>query len=91
MNFQNEFRFLNFQVIKRKNADELPEGQKSFVKVNLLDMQNNPCAFVIFDNTVIEKLKNSQIGSLGKIICSIDLSYSNDKWNVKLIDFSVSK
>ena len=35
MEFQTNFKILNLQEIKRKNADKLPEGEKTFFKVNL--------------------------------------------------------
>lgn len=88
MEFQEYFKFLNFQVIKRKNAEGLPEDERSFLKLNLLDKLNNPCSFIVFDKDVMKKLLTGSIESLAEILVTFDLVYSNDKWNVRLVDYN---
>lgn len=87
MQFQEKFKFLNYQVINRKNAAELPEGEKSFVKLNLLDKENNPCAFMVFNNETIKKLQSAQLGSLAEISVIFEVVYNNNNWSVRMVSF----
>jgi len=86
MKCSNNFKFLNLQEIKRKNADELKEGEKTFIKLNLLDEGNNPCAFMVFDKEIKEGLLNNPITSLADICVNFDLTYNNNIWNVRVLD-----
>lgn len=88
MEFQLDFKFLNFHLIQRKNSSELPEDEKQFAKVNLLDRLNNPCAFMVFDKDVIKKLTSKSITPLATVLVTIHLSYINNFWNVRMIDIS---
>lgn len=89
MEFQTNFKILNLQEIKRKNADKLPEGEKTFFKVNLLDNQNNPCSFMVFKKEHIDKIKNLKLVSLQDVIINFRLIYNNNLWNVNFIDIDV--
>lgn len=86
MEFQEKFKFLNLQVIKKKNAEELPEDEKSFLKLNVLDKTNTPCAFMVFDKNVMKKILSSSYTSLSELSIVFDLTYTNDIWRVKLVD-----
>lgn len=86
MKYQENFKFLNLQVIQKKNAEELKEDERSFIKLNLLDNQNNPCAFMIFDKDIMKKLLSNPIPPLSELLVAFELAYSSDKWNVRLVD-----
>ena len=89
MHYQEKFKFLNLQVIKRKNVDSnLPEEKKSFLKLNLLDKENNPCSFIVFDESVMKKVLSNPYSSLADVSVIFDLIYSNNNWNVRLIDIN---
>lgn len=88
MEFQENFKFLNVQAINKKNADDLPDDEKIFLKLNALDKTNNPCSFMIFDKNIIKKILINPYSSLIDISIIFDLVYANDKWNVKLVDIN---
>ena len=46
MDFIEEFKYLNLELMKKKNANELPEDERNFIILNLLDKNNNPCRFL---------------------------------------------
>lgn len=85
MEFQENFKFLKIDVIKRKNAKDLPEDEQSFLKLNVLDKTNSPCAFMIFDKDIIRQLLAEPHTSFADILITFDLVYSNN-WNVKVVD-----
>ncbi len=87
MEFQETFKFLNLQVINRKNASELPDDEKSFIKLNLLDKGNNPCSFFVFNKDIMTKLLANPLASLAEILVTFDLVYNNDRWNVRFIEY----
>lgn len=89
MEFQTNFKFLNLQEINRKSANELPEGEKTFIKINLLDNQNNPCSFIVFNKDIKEKIKKLQPKSLIDLLVTCRVSYNNNNWNVNLIDIDL--
>ncbi len=88
MEFQENFKFLNVQAINKKNANDLPDDEKIFLKLNALDKTNNPCSFMVFDKNIIRKILNNPHSSLVDISVIFDLVYVNDKWNVKLVDIN---
>ena len=85
MEFQEKFKFLNIQLIKRKNADALAEEDKQFVKLNVLDIENNPCSFMIFNKDIIKQILSNPFCSLADIVIAFDLVYLKDNWNVKVV------
>ncbi len=86
MEYQEEFKFLNVQVVRRKNADELKEEDRNFLIINLLDNKNNPCRFFIFDKNVMEKVLSSSYVGLQVLYITFDVVYNNQNWAVKLVD-----
>lgn len=82
MVYEEEFKFLNVQRVQRK------EGNKFFCIVNLLDPSNNPVKFYSFDenfnNTVLSDLSN--VKGLQDVLVKFELAYSNNNWNVKLLN-----
>lgn len=89
MEFQTNFKFLNLQEITRKNAKELSEDEKTFIKLNLLDNQNNPCSFIIFDKNIKEKIRKLQLKSLIDLIVVCKVFYNNNKWNINLVNLDI--
>lgn len=80
MELQANFKFLNYELINRKNN----EGQ--FLKLNILDEKLNPCNFLSFDENLINKIKSIQFKSLQDILIKFELVFSNNMWRVNLID-----
>lgn len=89
MEHQTNFKFLKLQEIRRKNADNLEEGNKSFLKLELLDYQNNLCAFMIFNKEIKDKVIAMQLQSLQDVIIVYRVFYNNNSWNVSLLDIDI--
>lgn len=85
MKYQENFKFLNLQVIQKKNAEELKEDERSFIKLNVLDADNNPCSFMLFNKDIMTKVLSNPIASLADVSVIFDLVYSNDRWNVRVV------
>ena len=88
MDFIEEFKYLNLELMKKKNANELPEDERNFIILNLLDKNNNPCRFFVFDKEVMKKILTSNFVGLQLLNVSFKLLYSNTSWNVRLVDIS---
>lgn len=88
MDFIEEFKYLNLELMKKKNANELPEDERNFIILNLLDKNNNPCRFFVFDKEVMKKILTSNFVGLQVLNVSFKLLYSNNTWNVRLVDIS---
>lgn len=88
MEFQTNFKFLKLQEIKRKNSEQLKEGEKTFFKIDLLDNQNNFCSFMIFKPDIKDKIIKMQLKSLQDVLIAFRLSYDKT-WNVNFIDIDV--
>ncbi len=89
MEFQTNFKILKINEIKRKNADNLPEAERSFFKVDLLDNQNNPCSMMIFGKEKLEKITKLQLKPLQDVVIAFRLVYNNNNWNVSFIDIEI--
>ncbi len=88
MDFIEEFKYLNLELMKKKNANELPEDERNFIILNLLDKNNNPCRFFVFDKEVMKKILTSNFVGLQLLNVSFKLLYTNNTWNVRLVDIS---
>ena len=88
MKYTENFKFLNIQVVKKRNASELEENERNFLIINLLDENMNPCKFLVFDKEIIVKALNSHYLGLQDLEISFELLFSNDNWHVKLIDIN---
>ncbi len=88
MEFNEEFKFLNLEVMKKKNASELPENEKNFLIINLLDKNNNPCRFFVFNADVMKKILSAGYVGLQVLNVIFKLQFNNNNWNVRLVDIS---
>ena len=86
MEFQEEFKFLNLKVVDRKNAEKLKEDERKFLKLNLLDKNNNPCSFMVFKKDIMEKILKITFVGLQVLEIQFELVYNNNMWNVRLVD-----
>ena len=88
MEYSSNFKILNIQEIARRNSDELKEEDKTFLKLNLLDYNNNPCSFIIFGK---DKNKVLELGlnSFDDVVITFGVNYNKDRWNVYFIDIDV--
>lgn len=89
MEFQTNFKILNINEIQRKNADKLPEGEKSFLKLDLLDNKNNPCSMMVFGKEKLDKIASLKLVSLQDVLIVFTLKYNNNLWNVNFVDIDV--
>lgn len=86
MEYQEMFKFLNLQIMQRKNAEKLPEDERNYIVLNLLDYNNNPCRFFVFNKKVIEKLLTKTRVGLEEMEITFSVSYIKDNWHVNLVD-----
>ena len=90
MKLSDDFKFLSLQAVKRKNAEELPANEQFFYIINLLDRENNPVKFYSFDNNInaqlIKSINSQELKGLQDCLVHFELLFSNNNWNVKLIN-----
>ena len=85
MEYSSNFRVLNIQEIARKNAMELKEDERTFLKLNLLDYNNNPCSFMIFGENKRKVLELGLNDALEEVVITFSVIYSKDRWNVNFV------
>lgn len=88
MEYQEEFKFLNLEVMQRKNAQELKEDERNFLIIQLLDKNNNPCRFFIFNKDVMKKVLSSEYVGLQLLKITFEVLYNNNNWSVRLVDIN---
>ena len=88
MEYSSNFKILNIQEIARRNADELKEEDKTFLKLNLLDCNNNPCSFMIFGKYK-NKVLELDLNALEDVVITFGVNYNKDRWNVYFIDIDI--
>ena len=90
MKLSDDFKFLSLQAVKRKNAEELKDTEKYFYIINLLDKENNPVKFYSFDNDInnrlVKSINTQELKGLQDCLVHFELLFSNNNWNVKLIN-----
>lgn len=79
MEIQNNFKFLNYEVINRK------DGKGQFIKLNLLDGNMTPVVFFSFKDELSSKIRNIKFNPLQDLLVKFSLTYNNT-WRVDLID-----
>ncbi len=79
MEIQNNFKFLNYEVINRK------DGKGQFIKLNLLDGNMTPVVFFSFKDELSNKIINIKFNPLQDLLVKFSLTYNNT-WRVDLID-----
>lgn len=79
MEIQNNFKFLNYEIINRK------DGKGQFIKLNLLDGNMSPVVFFAFKDDLINKLRGIKFNPLQDLLVKFSLTY-NTNWRVDLID-----
>lgn len=88
MQYQEEFKFLNFEVMQRKNANELKEEDRNFLLIRLLDKNNNPCRFFVFNKDLMKKILAANYVGLQLLMITFEVSYKNENWTVRLVDIN---
>ena len=88
MEYSSNFKILNIQEIVRRNADELKEEDKRFLKLYLLDYNNNPCSFMIFGKYK-NKVLELNLNALEDVVITFGVNYNKDRWNVNFINIDV--
>ncbi len=88
MEYVEEFKFLNLEVMKKKNANELKEEEKNFLIINLLDKNNNPCRFFVFATDIMKKILTSNYVGLQVLQVCFKVQFINNNWAVRLVDIS---
>lgn len=80
MEFQENFKILNYEIRNRKDSSE------QFIILNVLDINNNPCKFFVFKEDVIKKFRNTTFVGLQDVFITFKLSYNGSIWSVTLLD-----
>lgn len=80
MEFQENFKVLNYEIRKRKDSEE------RFVILNALDINNNPCKFFIFNKDIVEEFLSTTFVGLQDVLIKFKLAYNGNVWNVTLLD-----
>lgn len=80
MEIQNNFKFLSFDFINRK------DGKGQFLKLNLLDGNMIPVVFFSFNDNLINKIRNIKFNPLQDLLVKFSLTYNNNTWRVELLD-----
>lgn len=79
MEIQNNFKFLNYEVINKK------DGKGQFIKLNLLDGNMTPVCFFAFEDVLINKIRGIKFNPFQDLLVKFSLTYNNS-WRVFLID-----
>lgn len=79
MEIQNNFKFLNYEFINKK------DGSGQFLKLNLLDGNMTPVVFFTFDNNLMNKIRGIKFNPLQDLLVKFTLTYTNS-WRVDLVD-----
>lgn len=87
MRYTENFKFLKVEMIKRKKTEEVKEEQY-FVSLNVLDDENNPCRFLIFNKDLVARISNYQFVGLQELSISFELVFTNNNWSVRLLDIN---
>lgn len=90
MKLTDDFKFLSLQAVKRRNAEELPANEQFFYIINLLDRDNNPVKFYSFDSNIndqlVKSINSQKLKGLQDCLVHFELLFSNNMWNVRLIN-----
>ncbi len=90
MKLSEDFKFLNLNAIRRKDAEKLKPEEQFFYTVNLLDHDNNPVRFFSFDNAVnislIKAINEGKLKGLQDCLVHFELAFSNNNWVVRLLN-----
>lgn len=84
MKYEANFKFLKYNSMKRK-ITETNKKESEFIVLHLLDDENNPCRFFVFDEKVIDKIKSRNFVGLEDILVLFELTFSQN-WTVRLLD-----
>lgn len=88
MEFQDNFKFLKLEQMKRKNVEQLKESDRIFFVIHLLDKENNACRFFIFNKDLMAKVANMNLAGLQDVLLTMKVSFVNNSWQVNLIDIN---
>lgn len=90
MVLEGEFKFLKLEQRERKESEKLKDENKHYYILNLLDEENNPVKFYSFNYETSAKLIDicKDVKSLQDLLVKFSLEFSNNNWNVRLIDVS---
>ena len=88
MEHQDYFKFLKLYEIKRKNTEGLSDNEKTFLRLDLLDRDNNSCSFMIFGDKK-DKVINLGLESLQDVIITYSVTFNNN-WHVNFVDINLN-
>lgn len=84
MKIEQNFKFLKVELMKKKKTEE-NQKETQFLILNLLDEDNNPCRFFVFNTDLISKITKSSFLGLQDVICTLEIKFNNN-WSVNLLD-----
>ena len=97
MKYQDNFKFLNVQLMKRKKTEENKNvsdlalellKEYDFLVLNLLDCDNNPCRFFVFNEDLYKKIIQSSYLGLQDVVIAFEVIFVNNNWNVRILDIA---
>ena len=90
MVLEGEFKYLKLERRERKESEKLKEENKYYYILNCLDEDNTPVKFYSFNYETSSKLVSmlNDVKSLQDLLIKFSLDFSNNNWNVRLIDVS---
>lgn len=95
MKLEKEFKFLNLQSVRRKEAEKYKPEEQFFCIVNFLDDTNNPVRFFSFNadmnSNLIYAVQNGKLVGLQDCLVNFELNCTNGNWNVSLKDVQYDK
>lgn len=95
MILEQDFKFLNLQSVRRKEAEKYKPEEQYFYIVNFLDNENNPVRFFSFNadlnNNLTYAIQNKKLVGLQDCLVKFELNYANGNWNVSLKDVQYDK
>lgn len=90
MVLEEDFKFLNLQSVRRKEAEKYKAEEQYFYILNFLDNDNNPVRFFSFNadlnNNLTYAIQNKLLVGLQNCLVKFDLNCNNGNWNVALKD-----
>jgi len=89
MQLTENFKFLNCQKYEKKSTEK--NKNLSYLILNLLDSENNPCKFFVFDEKIRDFILATGFSGLQDLLVTISLKYSSDAWRVSIVDIKAKE
>jgi len=89
MQLTENFKFLTCQKYEKQATEK--NKKISYLILNLLDSENNPCKFFVFDEKLRDLILATGFSGLQDLSVTISLKYSGDTWRVSIVDIKAKE